>query len=146
MRRYKFSSVYILCMARSCFLVCECMYMSIYMRSCVGVCRFLPLLHVHSLYDTTMTRLSRLEKGGGALAGRRRPNSYSTFARRRFYSLSFSPLVFLFPLSQENRLSDFRLVFTIAKSYFLDTKPGEGLSTLVCLAHAVFSEFFFLLF
>lgn len=91
MRRYKFR-ICVLYVRRArvsvCVCVCACVSVCPYVCAYVVACGWvLPLLHVHSLYDTTMTRLSRLEKGGGALARRRRPNSYSMFARRRFYSL-----------------------------------------------------------
>lgn len=61
--------------ARSCMNVCVCVcvgvhvydvHARIYIRALVCDVWVLPLLHVHSPYDTTMTRLSRLEKGSGA--------------------------------------------------------------------------------
>lgn len=68
--------LYLLCVTRSCTYVCMgvclrlClpMFLSMlmYIRAFVCGVWVLPLLHVHSPYDTTMTRLSRLEKGSGA--------------------------------------------------------------------------------
>lgn len=131
--------------------VCVCLRVSICMFVRVWRVWVLPLLHVHSLYDTTMTRLSRLEKGGGALARRRRPNSYSMFAKRRFYSLSlfFSPPFLLSPLSRSrDRPSDPRLGrATTVRSSFLEAEPGEKLlgtpliSSALCVSP--FSVFFF---
>lgn len=143
--------MYPVCTARARVSVCECMYVHTCARMC-GVCGFYFLLHVHSLYDTTMTRLSRLEKGGGALARRRRPNSYSMFARRRFYSLSlsFSPFL-LFLCCSKVRPSDPRPGrATTVRSSFSGAEPGEKLSDTrlsrphsVCVSPLVF--FFFLL-
>lgn len=118
--------------------VCVCIYDCMFIRLfacacvCVGHVWILPLLHVHSLYDTTMTRLSRLEKGGGALARRRRPNSYSMFAKRRFFyslSLPFPP----FPRSREvegpsgRSSSRTGRPTTISIVLFPEAEPGEKL-------------------
>ena len=73
---------------------CVSVCISIRVRVCVTCGFFLSLLHVHSLYDTTMTRLSRLEKGGGALARRRRPSiAIVCLLEEGFYSLSLSPFL-----------------------------------------------------
>lgn len=80
MRRYKFFSSYVYPVSLMCdALVYVCVYgcmlrlclpmflsMLMYIRAFVCGVWVLPLLHVHSPYDTTMTRLSRLEKGSGA--------------------------------------------------------------------------------
>lgn len=125
------------------------MYVHTCARMC-GVCGFYFLLHVHSLYDTTMTRLSRLEKGGGALARRRRPNSYSMFARRRFLlSLALLFSVSAFPLLFEGSTerSSSRTRATTVRSSFSGAEPGEKLSdTRLSRPHSVYvspSVFFF---
>lgn len=52
--------------ARVHMCACVFVFVCVYICVCVVWRVGLPLLHVHSPYDTTMTRLSRLEKGSGA--------------------------------------------------------------------------------